>query len=152
MKKHGVSLVEILVAISILLAAMVPLWGLIGSSNQQVMRSADEVKASQLAVEIMEQLENSCCPQCLPADDAMQEYNLSSGGVVTIGEEPPVTVKISTFEEYLMPKLYVTASTVADGFTGTRVIGRIVALTIQYRSKEGKDLEYVLRGFVSASR
>ncbi len=152
MKKRGVSLVEILIAAAILFAAMVPLWGLMGSSHQQVMRSADEVKASQLAVEIMEQLENSHCPECLPEDDAMQEYSLSSGGVVTIGNEPSVTIKISTFEEYFMPKLYVTASTLADSFTGTRAIGRIVALTIQYRSKEGRDQEYVLRGFVSANR
>lgn len=148
MRKQGLSLVEILIASSLLIATMVPLWGLMGSSHQQVIRSVEEVKASQLAAEIMEQLENSCNPACLPETDEEVEYNLNSGGVVTIGKEPSaVVVKISHFDEYLMPKLIVTSS---DELCGS--VGRIVGLTIAYKSKEGRDLDYTLRGFISVNR
>ncbi len=59
MSRKGVSLLEILFASGIMVAAMVPLWGLMGSSHKQVTLSADEIRASQIAAEILEQIENS---------------------------------------------------------------------------------------------
>ena len=58
-RNRGLSLVEIMVGLAILLVAMVPIWGLMGSSHQQVMRSADEIKVSELAIELLEQLQRN---------------------------------------------------------------------------------------------
>lgn len=145
MKKHGVSLVEILVGASILVIAMVPIWGLMGSSHQQVMRSADEIKASELAIEILEQLENSGITSDLTVDNE----ELNSDATLTVGGESGVTVRIGHFEDYLRPRLYLSSSSVNDGFSGNREIGRVVELIIEYHSKEGRELSYTLRGFVS---
>lgn len=154
MRRQGLSLVEILIAAAILLAAMVPLWGLMGSSHQQVMRSADEIKASQLAIEILEQLENNFHLGELPSEDSPKEYNLNSGGVVTISDTSPSTVKIGTFDSYFMPKLFIETTSIksfAEG-RGDQEIGRMVTVIIKYKSKEGRDLDYILRGFVSAKK
>ena len=151
MSKRGLSLIEILIASAVFLAAVIPLWGLMGSSHQQVMRSADEIRASQLTVEILEQIENSNNIKCLPEDDTEKEYKLESGGEISLGSEPSVVVKIGTFEEYLNPSLIVSAYTIKDGFVDEVVIGRAVTLVMNYKSKEGKDLQYTLRGFISAN-
>lgn len=151
MSKRGLSLIEILIASAVFLAAVIPLWGLMGSSHQQVMRSADEIRASQLTVEILEQIENSNNIKCLPEDDTEKEYKLESGGEISLGSEPSVVVKIGTFEEYLDPSLIVSAYTIKDGFVDEVVIGRAVTLVMNYKSKEGKDLQYTLRGFISAN-
>lgn len=151
-KNRGLSLVEIMVGLAILLVAMVPIWGLMGSSHQQVMRSADEIKASELAIELLEQLQNIGNVDCLPNDGEESKYTLNSGGAVPLDEDGAVSLKVGTFEEYFMPKLFISSSNVYDGFTGERVIGRVVSLCIQYKSKEGRALEYVLRGFVSAKK
>ena len=94
MKKKGMSLVEILIAVSLLTATMMPLWGVMSSSHQQVLRSAEEVKASQLAVEVLEQLEILGRIDCLPDNNEYVEFNLNSGGIVTIGNGNSVEVKI----------------------------------------------------------
>ena len=57
-RNSGMSLVEILVACGILIGAMLPLWGLMGTSHKQASMSMDELRASQVAVEIIEQIEN----------------------------------------------------------------------------------------------
>ena len=152
MKKRGLSLVEILIAAAILLAAMIPLWGLMGTSHKQVIRSADEVKASQLAVEILEQLENSHNLECLPKDES-NEYSFNSEGVATVGGAAGITLHFGKFDEYLMPKFVLSSSPVYNKARGdeSEEIGRIVSVTIIYNSKEKRDLEYVLRGFVSAN-
>ncbi len=149
-RNRGMSLVEIMVGLAILIIAMVPIWGLMGSSHQQVMRSADEIKASELAIELLEQLQNIGNVDCLPNDGEESEFPLNSGGAVPLDEGGAVSLKVGTFEEYFRPKLFISSSNVYDGFTGERVVGRVVSLCIQYKSKEGRDLEYILRGFVSA--
>ena len=151
MSKRGMSLVEILIASAVFLAAVIPLWGLMGSSHQQVVRSADEIKASQLTVEILEQIENSHNINCFPEDDVEKEYVLKSGEELSLGSEPPVVLKVGTFEEYLQPHLFVSAYSVKDGFVDEIVIGRVVTLVMKYRSKEGRDSSYTLRGFISAN-
>ena len=105
MRKRGISLVEILIASAVFLAAVIPLWGLMGSSHQQVVRSADEIKASQLTVEILEQIENSQNIEFLPEDDTEKEFVLESGGEISIGGETPVVFKVGDFEEYMEPHL-----------------------------------------------
>ena len=151
MRRRGISLVEILIASAVFLAAVIPLWGLMGSSHQQVIRSADEIKASQLTVEILEQIENSQNTKCLPEDGAGKEFKLESGGELSLGNEPSVVVKIGTFDEYMDPNLVISAYTVKDGYNDEYVIGRVVTLEMNYKSKEGKDLQYTLRGFISAN-
>ena len=149
MKKRGISLVEILIASAVFLASVIPLWGLMGSSHQQVMRSADEIKASQITIEILEQLENSQNIKCLPEEGDGKEFNLESGGELTLGSEPPVVLKVGTFDEYMAPKLLISSFAIKDGYMDEVVIGRVVDLIMEYKSKEGRDLRYTLRGFIS---
>ena len=151
MNKRGISLVEILIASTVFLAAVIPLWGLMGSSHQQVVRSADEIKASQLTVEILEQIENSQNIKCLPEDGEEKEFNLESGGELNLGSETPVALKVGTFDEYMEPHLVITAYTIKDGYNDELVIGRVVSLFMNYKSKEGHDSKYTLRGFISAN-
>ncbi|MBQ2592942.1 MAG: hypothetical protein II567_06645 [Candidatus Riflebacteria bacterium] len=151
MSKRGMSLVEILIASAVFLAAVIPLWGLMGSSHQQVTRSADEIKASQLTVEILEQLENSQNIKCLPEDNTEKEYKLESGGEISLGSEPPVVLKVGTFDEYMSPNLVISAKTIDDGYNNQYVIGCVVTLEMNYKSKEGRDSSYTLRGFISAN-
>ena len=151
MRKRGISLVEILIASAVFLAAIIPLWGLMGSSHQQVIRSFDEIKASQLTIEILEQLENSQNIKCLPEDDVQKEFTLVSGGELSLGDETPVALKVGTFDEYMAPTLILSAYSIKDGFIEEIVIGRVVTLVLNYKSKEGRDSTYTLRGFISAN-
>ena len=151
MRKRGISLVEILIASAVFLAAVIPLWGLMGSSHQQVVRSFDEIKASQLTIEILEQLENSQNIKCLPEDDVPKEFTLESGGELSLGGETPVVLKVGTFDEYMAPTLVMSAYSIKDGFIEEIVIGRVVTLVLNYKSKEGRDSTYTLRGFISAN-
>ena len=151
MRKRGISLVEILIASAVFLAAVIPLWGLMGSSHQQVIRSFDEIKASQLTIEILEQLENSQNIKCLPEDDVQKEFTLVSGGELSLGDETPVALKVGTFDEYMVPTLVLSAYSIKDGFIEELVIGRVVTLVLNYKSKEGRDSTYTLRGFISAN-
>lgn len=151
MRKRGISLVEILIASAVFLAAVIPLWGLMGSSHQQVIRSFDEIKASQLTIEILEQLENSQNIKCLPEDDVQKEFTLVSGGELSLGDETPVALKVGTFDEYMVPTLVLSAYSIKDGFIEEIVIGRVVTLVLNYKSKEGRDSTYTLRGFISAN-
>ena len=153
MIKKALSLVEILIGSAILISAIIPLWGLMGSSHQQVMRSADEIKASQLTVEILEQIENYFVAKDLPrGEDGIIEYKITSGGYINI-KEGTQKIHIGNFEDYFSPILFLETSERYNN-EGDEV-GRIVKLTMQYQRKDamGEDVsEYVLRGFVSAKK
>ena len=150
MNKKGISYVEIIIATAIFLVAAIPLWGLMGSSHQQVVRSADEIKASQIAIEILEQIENTHNVKCLPDDVA--EFDLQSGGVIKLGSEDlPIEIKVGDFEDYMSPKLYLSSNPHLDTFTDQVEIGRVVTLELEYNSKEVSNQKYILRGFVSAN-
>ncbi len=154
MRKKAISLIEILIGTVILLAAIIPLWGLMGSSNQQVMRSADEIKASQLTVEILEQIEHYIKAEDLPDEsDGYKEFNLVSGGYITLNEgQDKVKIKVGTFEDYLKPKLLIGSSPRYNN--SSEEVGRIVTLVMEYERKDGQgseNPEYTLRGFVSAN-
>ncbi|MBQ3644061.1 MAG: prepilin-type N-terminal cleavage/methylation domain-containing protein [Candidatus Riflebacteria bacterium] len=151
MSRKAITLIEILIAIAVFLVAIIPLWGLMGSSHQQVIRSADEIKISQIAIEVLEQIENNNTFSYLPEEGVEKEFNLQSGGVISLGEEPSIDINLGIFDDYLMPKLYLFTLDVKESFSDEVVIGRIVSLTIDYKSKEGRDLSYTLRGFVSAN-
>ena len=151
MSRRGISLVEILIASVVFLAAAIPLWGLMGSSHQQVVRSADEIKASQLTIELLEQIENSQNIRCLPEDDNGMEFSLESGGEISLGSELPLVLRVGTFDEYMKPKLVISAYTIKDGYVDEIEIGRVVTLVMSYTSKEGHDSSYTLRGFISAN-
>ena len=55
--RSGVTLVEVIIASVILVVAMIPLWGLMGSTHKQVMSSSDELRLAQIASELLEQVE-----------------------------------------------------------------------------------------------
>ena len=150
MSRKAVTLIEILIAIAVFLIAIIPLWGLMGSSHQQVVRSADEIRISQIAIEILEQIENKNTFSYLPEEGVVKEFNLHSGGVISLGEDPSIDINLGTFDEYLIPKLCLITIDVNND-NNDMLIGRIVELAIDYKSKEGRDLSYTLRGFVSAN-
>ena len=97
------------------------------------------------------QIENNNTFSYLPEEGVEKEFNLQSGGVISLGEEPSIDINLGIFDDYLMPKLYLFTLDVKESFSDEVVIGRIVSLTIDYKSKEGRDLSYTLRGFVSAN-
>ena len=148
--KKAITLVEMLIATAILLAAIIPIWGLIGSSNQQVMKSYDEIKASQLTMEILEQIENYCSAESLSDEEDGKDYALESNGTIKISEDSP-DVQIGTFDDYFEPKLNVRSVpiTVKESL-GEKLIGSLVSLTLSYNTKEGHNSKYYMRGFVSA--
>ena len=145
--KKAITLVEILIAISILVSAIIPIWGLIGSSNQQVMKSYDEIKASQLTIEILEQIENYCFAELLPDDDDGKDYKLSSNGTITLNDDSAV-IQVGSFEDYFNPTLNIFSNPLFDN--QGKLMGCIVSLTMYYKTKEGQESKYCLRGFVSA--
>ena len=123
MTRKGLSLLEILIAAGIMVAAMVPLWGLMGSSHKQVTVSADEVRASQLANEILEQMENL---RWFP-DPGEVSFSIIKNSKVAVGTNHRIDVAIGDFPEYLSPEA-----------------GRILRLIINYKSKEqvGKEEKF----------
>lgn len=129
MKRRGISLLEVLVASGIMVAALVPLWGLMGSSHKQVTLSADEIKASQLAVEMLEQIENS---QWWP-DVGDIGFKPLSEGKLTIGTSSKIDLRIGSFPEYMDLKATIKIEKYPS--TGQET-GRIVRLILNYKSKE----------------
>ncbi len=146
--KKAITLVEILIATAILLSAIIPIWGLIGSSNQQVMKSYDEIKASQITMEILEQIENYCYADSLPYDENGKDYSLGSNGTIKISDNSPI-IQVGSFEDYFRPKLNIVARPLYIG-NEDKPFGSLVSLTFNGKTKEGHDLIYELRGFVSA--
>ncbi|MBI3040010.1 prepilin-type N-terminal cleavage/methylation domain-containing protein [bacterium] len=55
---RGFSLIEVVIAAAIAMAAILPLYYLLGSSNVQVAVSADEILVTNLAIELLDQAEN----------------------------------------------------------------------------------------------
>ncbi|MEW6710390.1 MAG: type II secretion system protein [Candidatus Riflebacteria bacterium] len=129
MKKGGMSLVEILVAAGILVAALVPLWGLLGSSHKQVTVSADEVRASQIANEILEQIENAGWASDL--DSAT--FKPVKNSKITVGGKKPVELSFGDFPDYLDPEAEIT---IVKYPAGGSFSGRIFRLELSYKSKE----------------
>ncbi len=129
MSTRGISLLEILVASGILVAAMVPLWGLMGSSHKQVTLSADEIKASQLAVEMLEQIENS---QWWPENGDIS-FDPVSEGKVSLGTTSKINLQIGSFPAYFDLK----ATMKIDKYPAAGAeTGKIVRLILQYKTKE----------------
>ena len=150
MKTRGMSLVEIMVSVFIFLAAIVPLWGLMGTSHHQVIRFSEEIIASQLTLEILEQIKNSNAINVFSGDNDSYHFTLMPGSSINIGNQTSaLTVNVGNFESYLSPELSISTEVVKNKFIGEKTIGRIITLEMKYKSKEGKDLKYKLRGFVS---
>lgn len=145
MNPRGISLLEILVASSIMVAAMVPLWNLMGSSHKQVTLSADEIKTSQLAVEILEQIENS---NWWPENGEIGFSPVSEGRIV-LGTTAKLEVSIGSFPEYL--DLKGTLAIARHPPTGNEV-GKIVRLILNYKTREkvgNPEKTYELSTFLS---
>lgn len=144
MKKNGISLLEVLMASGIMIAAMVPLWGLLGSSHKQVTLSADEIKTSQLAVEILEQIENS---SWWP-DNGELGFTPMSESRITLGTASKLEVQIGSYPAYLSLKGTLKIEKYPE--TGPEA-GKLVRLILNYRSKEKVGTEektYELSTFI----
>lgn len=148
MSRRGISLLEILIASGIMVAAMVPLWGLMGSSHKQVTLSADEIRVSQLAAEILEQIENVGWKP----DDGDYQVAAESGKKISIGNTVKIEVQIGSYPEYLdvngkiSVKRYPPSPKVESG--------KIMSLMLNYKSKEqvGEEIKnYELSTFVSGN-
>ncbi len=146
MRRQGLSLLEILIASGIMVAAMVPLWGLMGSSHKQVTLSADEIRVSQLAVEILEQIENY---GWIPADGDYQ-VAAQSGRQISIGNAIKVEVQIGSYPEYLA----LSGKINVKGYPSPPKAdtGKIMRLMLNYKTKEQvgeENKSYELSTFVS---
>jgi len=127
--RKGLSLVEILIAASIMVAAMVPLWGLLGASHKQVTVSSDEVRASQIANEIIEQIENS---NWFPVAGKI-DFNIMKNSEIKIGTTQPLGISIGDYPDYLRP----SGSVEIEKYPASGAdVGRIVRLKISYSTKE----------------
>ncbi|PKL49924.1 MAG: hypothetical protein CVV42_04500 [Candidatus Riflebacteria bacterium HGW-Riflebacteria-2] len=148
MKRRGVSLLEILIASGIMITAMVPLWGLMGSSHKQVTLSADEIRVSQLAVEILEQIENIGWN---PAD-GNYPVAADSGKQISIGTADKINVQIGSYPAYLTVTGMLNVKTYPPPpGAGT---GKIMSLLLNYKSKEqvgDENKSYELSTFVSGN-
>ncbi|NCB45466.1 MAG: hypothetical protein BWY02_00404 [bacterium ADurb.Bin157] len=142
-RNSGMSLVEILVACGILIGAMLPLWGLMGTSHKQASMSMDELRASQVAVEIIEQIEN------IGWTGNVNNVMLVNDGVTKIDNNLDIT--LGEFPEYQKFTINITTTTIE----GSEDLGKIVQLTVNYYSKEltnsGDAKEYTLGTFISGS-
>ena len=133
MKKLGMSLVEILIAVVIFVSAIIPIWGLMSSSHQQVVRSADEIKISQITVEILEQIENYANAETLleklnDSDGPDGPNPLTSNGTITLRDIEGLKIKVGSFEYYLMPELTVMFTPITN--KNNNPIGVMVSLTV----------------------
>lgn len=129
MTRRGLSLLEIIIAASIMVAAMVPLWGLMGASHKQITVSADEVRASQIANEIIEQIENS---NWFP-DAGEINFTFLKNSNVTIGNAQKTEISIGDYPDYLQPKGLLEIEKYPP--TGMNT-GRIIRLKIAYSGKD----------------
>jgi len=146
MTRRGISLLEILIASGIMVAAMVPLWGLMGSSHKQVTLSADEIRVSQLAVEILEQIENH---GWIPVDGDYQ-VPVQSGRQISIGNTVKVDVQIGSYPEYLALSGKINVKRYPPAPKDET--GKIMRLMLNYKSKEQigeENKSYELSTFVS---
>lgn len=144
MIRKGISLLEVLIASSIMVAAMVPLWGLLGSSHRQVTLSADEIRASQLAVEVLEQIENSA----IMPENGEYSFTPLSGAVSKVGNTRKIDLRIGEFPDYFDMKAVLDISRFPA--TGNE-IGKTVKLLLKYKSKEkvgSEEKTYELATFV----
>lgn len=130
MTRNGLTLVEIVVASVVMIIAIIPLWGLLGSSHRQVVVSSDEVIASQIALEILEQIEYS---GILFDDTDLPGNEYALTGDSTLNITPDFEIGISTFPEYLEPVAAIEAMRFPD--TGT-ALGRIASVSIKFSSRD----------------
>jgi type II secretory pathway pseudopilin PulG len=145
MKRKGLSLLEILIAAGIMIAAMVPLWGLMGSSHRQVVISADEVRASQIANEVLEQIENS---QWLP-EEGQVNFTPVRGGAIKIGGSNGINISFGDYPEYLdlQGVLEIEKYPVVSDSPG-----RILRLKMIYKAKEkmgSVNKQYMISTFIA---
>jgi type II secretory pathway pseudopilin PulG len=145
MKNNGITLLEVLVAAAIMVAAMVPLWGLLGTSHQQVIVSADEVRAGQLANEILEQIENS---GWLP-DPGQISFDLVKNSSVSVGPAAEVSLKTGDFPDYMKPQVTLDIEKYpADAVKAGRLLQ--LQLNYQLREKVGKEVKtYQISTFIA---
>lgn len=134
MRRKGISLLEIVIASSIMIAAMVPLWGLLGSSHRQVTLSADEIRASQIAVEILEQVENLG----FAPENGEFSFTPVSGGKNSLGNTRKFDLNFGEFPEYLDLKAVLDVSRFP--LTGPET-GKIIKLNLKYKTKEKVGIE-----------
>lgn len=120
-----------MIAAVILVLAMIPLWGLMGSSHKQAMTSADELRVAQLASEVLEQIE-------------IGSYSVADNSTIDLNPEGHFdddgNVKNSPFPSYLknpggLECRYKESDTIRY-------------VTITYKEPDGKMRRYTLSGYI----
>jgi len=134
MSRRGISLLEVVIASSIMIAAMVPLWGLLGSSHRQVTLSSDEIRVSQIAVEVLEQIENLG----FAPDNGEFSFTPLSGNKISVGGAKKIDLMFGEFPEYLDLKAVLDVKKFPA--TGNET-GKIARLSLKYKTKEAVGVE-----------
>lgn len=128
MKNNGFSLIEILIATAILIAAMVPLWGLLGASHTQVTASTDEVLVSEIAVSIIEQIEKF---NWIP-DKKIISFTPKSGAAIDIGSSNKCNISFAKYPDHLK----LTGTVKSKNFPASQTdSGKIVSIELNYKTK-----------------
>jgi type II secretory pathway pseudopilin PulG len=133
MNKKGMSLLEIIVATCILVAAMVPLWGLMGSSHKQVTISADEIRASQIAMEILEQIENSGWNPDAAAYTSPISFTPQPNSKVMIIPKEKIEVQFGNYPDYLKLKGKIEVEAYSED---DKEIGKVIRVEVLFSPKE----------------
>ena len=128
MKNNGFSLVEVLIAAGILVSAMIPLWGLLGSSHKQVTVSADEIRVSEIAASIIEQIENS---NIFP-DNADIKFFPKSGKTNILRKINNIKLYFPVYPEYLKLSVHIKITNYPRNEVNS---GKLLKIIIQYSTK-----------------
>lgn len=136
MQNRGFSLVEVVVAASILVAAMIPLWGLLGSSHRQVTVSTDEIKVSEIATSIIEQIENS---DVFP-DNGTVTFSPKSDATIVLSKINNLNLSFPEYAKYLNLS---GAINITNFPTSSSDGGKLLKLRMKYspKAKIGKKVK-----------
>ena len=133
MNKKGMSLLEIVVASCILVAAMVPLWGLLGSSHKQVTVSADEIRASQIALEILEQIENSGWNPDVSVYTSPISFKPKSNTKIMVIPNEKIEIQFGSYPDYLKLEGKIEVEAYSED---NKEIGKIIRVEILFSPKD----------------
>ncbi|NLM17798.1 MAG: hypothetical protein GX221_08795 [Candidatus Riflebacteria bacterium] len=128
--KRGISLVELMVAAFILILAMLPLWGLLGSSHERVARTSDEILAGQMALEVAEQLEQT---GFLPETGEVSPD--ADGKLLLTRGSRTLTCLISPFDPYFEPKFAFSSEIVGSPSIESPTRGYVVHIDLSFKTK-----------------
>jgi len=141
---RGISLIEIVVAVSILVMAMVPLFGLMGSSHSQISVSADEVMVSQIALEILEQIEAEGAS--LRGKTFTLKLPIVSTGKLSLKPNLVKELNVSPFPDYLALACEISVDSAQPKDAQYKDLASLVTIKVEFtpKKKVGKSRKEVL--------